>query len=105
MAGLALISLIFCPILLALDKETTAEQMAVYVYFFLVITVALQIAEEIKDSWQAKRNGGLTAQVRQQETYQPAKNINPGQSYELFSRSHRINSAPNRNNPPRKMDI
>lgn len=43
----ALLSLITCPILLALDMQTYAEQMAVYAYYFLVMTVLLQMA----DSW------------------------------------------------------
>ncbi|HTX87057.1 MAG TPA: hypothetical protein VMC41_03250 [Candidatus Nanoarchaeia archaeon] len=42
---LALIFLISCPILLTLKKEILAEQMAIYAYYFLVMTVVLQIIE------------------------------------------------------------
>ncbi|OGM92930.1 hypothetical protein A2333_02020 [Candidatus Wolfebacteria bacterium RIFOXYB2_FULL_49_7] len=42
---LAIISLATCPILLALKQDAYAEQMAVYAYFFLVMTVVLQIIE------------------------------------------------------------
>jgi hypothetical protein len=41
----ALISLAICPMLLLLNQNVWAELMAVYAYFFLVITVALQIVE------------------------------------------------------------
>jgi len=41
----SLISLVSCPILLALNQHDVAETMAVYAYFFLVMTVALQIVE------------------------------------------------------------
>ncbi len=41
----ALISLATCPFLLSLKKEALAETMAVYAYFFLVMTVVLQIVE------------------------------------------------------------
>ncbi len=41
----ALISLASCPILLIAKKDAYAEQMAVYAYYFLVITVILQIIE------------------------------------------------------------
>jgi len=44
-AVLALISLASCPILLSFKKDDWAEQMAVYAYFFLVMTVVLQIIE------------------------------------------------------------
>ena len=49
-AGLALISLVTCPILLQMKKDDTAETMAVYAYFFLVMTVFLQIFEYRRDS-------------------------------------------------------
>lgn len=39
----ALASLVSCPILLALKKEAAAETMAVWAFFFLTMTVALQI--------------------------------------------------------------
>ena len=42
---LALIALASCPILLSLPQDALAETMAVYAYFFLVMTVALQIVE------------------------------------------------------------
>jgi|WetSurMetagenome_2_1015567.scaffolds.fasta_scaffold26477_2 hypothetical protein len=44
-AFLALISLASCPFLLILKKEAPAEQMAIYAYYFLVMTVVLQIIE------------------------------------------------------------
>ncbi len=44
-AGLALISLASCPFLLIYEKEDLAEIMAIYAYYFLVMTVVLQIAE------------------------------------------------------------
>jgi hypothetical protein len=44
-AALALLSLIVCPILLTFKKEVLAEQMAVYAFFFLVMTVILQIID------------------------------------------------------------
>ena len=42
---LALLALAACPILLALKLDDVAEQVAVYAYFFLVMTVALQLVE------------------------------------------------------------
>ena len=42
---LALISLASCPFLLVFKKDAWAETMAVYAYFFLVMTVVLQIIE------------------------------------------------------------
>ncbi|MFA5188754.1 MAG: hypothetical protein WC460_05320 [Patescibacteria group bacterium] len=44
-AVLALLSLAVSPILLILKKEALAEQMAVYAFFFLVMTVILQIID------------------------------------------------------------
>jgi hypothetical protein len=44
-AFLALVSLASCPFLLILKKEAPAEQMAIYAYYFLVMTVVLQIIE------------------------------------------------------------
>ncbi|KKQ14977.1 MAG: hypothetical protein US25_C0015G0010, partial [Candidatus Moranbacteria bacterium GW2011_GWE1_36_7] len=44
-AILALISLATCPFLLAFKKDTLAETMAVSAYFFLVMTVVLQMVE------------------------------------------------------------
>ena len=41
----ALISLASCPVLLISKQDALAEQMAVYAYFFLVMTVVLQIIE------------------------------------------------------------
>lgn len=46
---LAILSLITCPILLSLEMQAEAEQMAVYAYFFLVMTVVLQIVEFKRD--------------------------------------------------------
>ena len=41
----ALICLVLLPFFLAVNKEAVAEQVAVYAFFLLTITVALQIAE------------------------------------------------------------
>ena len=43
--ALAILALTACPILLSLDLQEYAEQMAVYAYYLLVITVVLQIIE------------------------------------------------------------
>jgi len=42
---LALLALASCPVLLSFRQDVWAETMAVYAYFFLVMTVALQIVE------------------------------------------------------------
>jgi hypothetical protein len=44
-AFFALVSLASCPFLLSFKKDDLAETMAVYAYFFLVMTVVLQIVE------------------------------------------------------------
>lgn len=44
-AAMALMSLMTYPFLLIFKKEPAAEQMAIYAYYFLVMTVILQIAE------------------------------------------------------------
>lgn len=44
-AGIALVFLISCPVLLILKKENTAKRMAIYAYLFLVITTVLRIVE------------------------------------------------------------
>ena len=41
----AIVSLAACPVLLIAQQQSVAEQMAVYAYYFLVMTVALQIVE------------------------------------------------------------
>jgi len=41
----ALLCLAACPVLLAVKQDARAEEVAVYAYFFLVMTVALQIVE------------------------------------------------------------
>lgn len=41
----ALLCLVACPVLLATKQDALAEQIAVYAYFFLVMTVALQLIE------------------------------------------------------------
>ena len=41
----AIVSLAACPVLLIAKQQSIAEQMAVYAYYFLVMTVALQIVE------------------------------------------------------------
>lgn len=42
---MALVALASCPILLSFKQDIWAEKMAVYAYFFLVMTVVLQIIE------------------------------------------------------------
>jgi len=42
---MALICLVTCPFLLTFKQDAWAETMAVYAYFFLVMTVVLQIVE------------------------------------------------------------
>jgi len=49
--GSALIFLVSCPILLTIEKEETAEQMAVCAYYMLVLGVILQIIEYFKESF------------------------------------------------------
>jgi len=43
--ALAILALTACPILLSLEWQAEAEQMAVYAYYLLVMTVVLQIIE------------------------------------------------------------
>ena len=45
MGSFAILALTACPILLSLEQPALAEQMAVYAYYLLVITVVLQIIE------------------------------------------------------------
>lgn len=49
-AGIALIFLASCPVLLILKKEVLAEQSAVFAYYFLVILVITQIIELRRES-------------------------------------------------------
>jgi hypothetical protein len=49
-AGGALVSLIACATLLAFGNETYSEQLAVYAYYFLAMTVVLQVLELKRDS-------------------------------------------------------
>ncbi len=44
-AVLALLALISCPFLLIYKRDVLAEQMAIYAYYFLVMTVILQIVD------------------------------------------------------------
>lgn len=44
-AFLALVFLIFCPILIYLGKEIMAEKIAIWAFFFLVMSVVLQMVE------------------------------------------------------------
>ncbi len=44
-AGVALFFLVACPILLSFSQNSLAETFAVYAYYFLVITVTIQIRE------------------------------------------------------------
>jgi hypothetical protein len=53
-AAMALMSLASCPFLLIFKKEPAAEQMAIYAYYFLVMTVVLQIAEYRRESKEEK---------------------------------------------------
>jgi len=48
-AGLALLCLAICPLLLHLKKDSLAEALAIYAYFFLVMTVVLQLIVYIKE--------------------------------------------------------
>jgi len=52
LAVVALFFLVSCPILLIFKKEAAAEQMAIYAYYFLIMTVVLQIIEY----WKKSRN-------------------------------------------------
>ncbi len=45
LGAVAILLLTSCPILLSIDQDAIAEEMAVYAYYFLVMTVALQIIE------------------------------------------------------------
>ena len=45
MGVFALLSLVSCPVLLQLKRDEQAEVMAVYAYFFLAMTVGLQLIE------------------------------------------------------------
>ena len=45
LGAVAILLLVACPILLSLDQEPWAELIAVYAFFFLVMTVTLQIIE------------------------------------------------------------
>jgi hypothetical protein len=49
-AVLALILLASCPFFLMFKKDSIAEIMAIYAYYFLVITVITQIAEYMKEN-------------------------------------------------------
>jgi hypothetical protein len=42
---LAILTLVACPIYLSVKQDAIAEQFAVFAFFFLVITVALQMVE------------------------------------------------------------
>ncbi len=53
-AGIALLFLTSCPILLIFKKEAMAEQMAIYAYYFLVITVVVQIREYLREEKEKK---------------------------------------------------
>jgi len=48
--GFGLVFLIACPFLLAFEKKTTAEQMAVYAYYMLALGVIMQILIYFKDT-------------------------------------------------------
>lgn len=57
-AGIALLFLISCPLLLILKKEAMAETMAIYAYYFLVITVLTQIGEYLREEKEKKLSTG-----------------------------------------------
>lgn len=59
-ASLALICLICCPFLLVFKQDILAEAMAVYAYYFLIITVLTQI-REIKKEGEKKSVDNLVA--------------------------------------------
>lgn len=42
--------LVFCPVLLAFDLKSTAEEMAVYAYYMLALGVIMQIVHHVRDS-------------------------------------------------------
>ncbi len=48
-AGAALVLLISCPVFLIFKKDAIAEVLAVYAYYFLVVTVMTQIGEYLKE--------------------------------------------------------
>ncbi|MDO8737079.1 MAG: hypothetical protein Q7K29_08395 [Thermoleophilia bacterium] len=48
-AGIALVFLAICPILLAVNQDVLAEKVAVFAYYGLVITVLTSISELIRD--------------------------------------------------------
>ncbi len=54
-AAIALLLLISVPFLLINKNEVLAEQMAIYVYYFLVITVLTQIREYRKEELESKK--------------------------------------------------
>ena len=56
--GFALIFLIFCPFLLAFDKQAIAEKLAVYAYYLLVVGVIMQLIQHFKDEMAAKSHKG-----------------------------------------------
>jgi hypothetical protein len=53
-AGVALMLFVICPIALIFKKDGFAELVAVYVYYFLVITVISQIKENFLDNKKRK---------------------------------------------------
>ncbi|MFA5155460.1 MAG: hypothetical protein WC453_03420 [Patescibacteria group bacterium] len=53
-AGIALVFLAACPVLLFLKQDTWAEAMAIYAYYFLVITVLTQVRELAKEKKENK---------------------------------------------------
>lgn len=50
LGAMAILLLVACPILLALSQQAWAEQVAVWAYFLLVMTVVLQIVEFKRES-------------------------------------------------------
>ena len=61
-ASLALVCLSACPVLLHLKMDKTAEEIAVYAYFFLVMTVVLQIFEYWRDERKERLGGAKMEQ-------------------------------------------
>lgn len=56
LAAPALFFLIFIPFLLIFDKEDRAEEFAIYVYYFLIMSVFMGIYEVIKNNKKKLKN-------------------------------------------------
>jgi len=65
LAGGAILALGACPPLLLFDLQTNAEHMAAYAYYFLAMTVLLQVVELWRDS---KQTSGKMEENRNRES-------------------------------------